>query len=219
MERYKYYMRHIIPFILFIFIITSLLFLFNNTDKLLYEYNESTDSYIVKRAYGNAKSYTIPEKHNDKIVSGIGVRAFFRLDNLEEIIFENSLNIKTIDRLAFSECENLKRIDLSNVLEIGENAFSYDKSLNDLKLKTKYILGSTFYRCESLSNIELEEGVKTIGTFAFSHTALKEIKLPYSITTIYNDAFKYNEIEKIYIPNSFYSEYINKEFKTRINYY
>lgn len=219
MERYKYYIRHIIPFILFIFIITTLLIVSNNVKKLEYEYIESTDSYIVKKAYGNAKNYTIPEKYNDKLVTGIGIRAFFKNDNLEEIIFENKDNIKLIDRLAFYECINLKTIDLSKVDVIGENAFSYNKSLNDITLSLNYILGSTFYRCESLSNLKLEEGVKSIGTFAFSHTALKEIKLPKTITTVYVDAFKYNELEKIYVPLTLFSVYLNNSLKDILVYY
>lgn len=200
MERYKYYIRHIFPSIFLIILIVILLVAVNNNSSLTYEYNDKYDGYIVKEAKGNVKSYTIPENYNDKPVIGIGVRAFYKHNKLEEVIFEKSENIKLIDRLSFSECENLKSIDLKYVKEIGNNAFSYDKSLDNIELSLDYILASTFYKCESLSNIKLNEGVKTIGSFAFSYINTDTLYLPSTIITVYTEAFKYANINKIVAP-------------------
>lgn len=163
-----------------------------------YIYDESSDTYLVDKAYGNSKKYVIPEKFNGKDVSGINTRAFYKNDNLEEIVFEKAENIKYIKRLAFSECDNLKVIDLRYVEVIERNAFSYDYSLNNIEIGAKNIASSAFYKCTSLDNISLLDGVKTIGAFSFSYCSFKEIKLPKSINNVYNDAFKYcDEISKI----------------------
>lgn len=175
-----------------------------------YIYDEESDTYLVDKAYGNSKKYVIPEKFNGKDVSGINVRAFYRNDNLEEIVFEKAENIKSIKRLAFSECDNLKVIDLRYVEVIERNAFSYDYNLNNIEIGAKNIASSAFYKCTSLKNIILNEKVETIGAFAFSYCPFESIKLPKSITSVYDDAFKYcEELEEVSVYYKLSSSYLS----------
>ena len=209
MEKYKLYLRHIIPFIIMVLSVVISVFTLYNNPALICEYNEALEGLVVSDARGNIKEYTIPGNIDEIPVVGIGVRAFFQHSDLEEVKFENPENIKLIDRLAFSECPKLKTIDLRYVEEIGKNAFAYDTSLDNLEIGANHILGSAFFKCESLSNITLNEGLLSIGTYAFSHTKIEELKIPYSIKTIYNDAFKYMNLSKLYVPLGFESGNIN----------
>ena len=189
-----------------------------NNPALIYEYDEALEGFIVSDARGNISEYTIPDNITEIPVVGIGVRAFFQHSDLEEIKFENPGNIKLIDRLAFSECPKLKTIDLRYVEEIGRNAFAYDKSLNNIEINTRYLLSSTFFKCESLTNITLGEGVQSIGTYAFAHTAINELRLPRSIKNIYVDALDYMNLNKLYVPIGFFSSNLD-EFDSVIETY
>ncbi|MGM9970227.1 MAG: leucine-rich repeat domain-containing protein [Anaeroplasma sp.] len=183
--------------------IVIFLILFFNIPRLTYKYDKDYDGYIVNKAYGNSKKYIIPNDYKDKPIIGVGTRAFFRHDRLEEIVFEEPQNIRIISKLSFSECPKLKSIDVSYAEIIERNAFSYDYSLNNIRVSAINIGSSAFYKCESLKSIEFLEGVKTIGSLAFSYTIVEEIILPETIHIVYVDAFKYmNNLNKIIIPSS-----------------
>ncbi len=203
-------LRWIIPVVVILILSVFLVLYYFFKPRLVYSYNDKTDTYLVDYAYGNGKEYTIPEKYNGKYVTGINVRAFYKHSKLEKIVFENKEMVKTIGRLAFSECPNLKEIDLSSVELIERNAFAYDTSLNNLTLSCKHIASSAFYKCTGLNNITLNEGVESIGVFAFSYCTFSEIKLPKSINVVYDDAFKYqSNLTKISVYYRYKSSYIS----------
>ena len=203
-------LRWIIPLSIAFLLVLFLIGYYNLKPRLLYEYDEKSDTYLVYKAFGNSEEYTIPEKHNDKIVSGIGERAFFKHNKLKEIKFEKKENINIIKKLAFSECVNLEKIDLSMVVTIERNAFSYDEKLNNIELSAKNIGSSAFYKCVSLDNLVINEGVTSIGTFTFSYNTFKEIKLPKSLKNIYDDVFKYcDKLEKVEAYYTLSSQYLS----------
>lgn len=199
MERYKLYFRHIIPPFLIVLEIIFFIIYYANLTYYEYEYSSIYDGYIITEYHGSDKILDIPSSYNNKPVVEIGVRAFFENDDIEEVILPES--IKSIDKLAFSKCINLKSINLDNVEYIGNNAFSYCNLLDNIKIKVSNILGSTFYKCNNLSNIVIEEGVKTIGSLAFSYTNIEELYLPHSFIKIYDEGFLYSATKKIYAYN------------------
>ena len=162
-----------------------------NIPRLSYEYSNEYEGYIVAKAYGNSESYNIPSTYKNKKVVGIGTRAFMGHDELEKIIFDEPSNIIVIEKLAFSECEELKYIDLEYVQYIERNAFSYCYKLNNLKVGALHIGASAFFKCESLDNFELVGDLISIGSMAISYTAIREIKLPRSTEIVYDDCFLY----------------------------
>ena len=170
--------------------------LFYNIPRLEYRYDSSLGGYYVYNAYGNAKSYNIKTEYRGKSVVGIGQRAFMGNDKLEYVYFGN--NIKSIDRLAFSGCKNLKEIDLENVSFIGRNAFADCVSLTSVVLNVEDILGSVFYGCINLTDVQINN-VVSIGTFAFANTGLKEISIPKSCLSVSNDVFYGCNIEELTI--------------------
>ena len=97
-------------------------------------------------------------------------------------------NITKIERLAFSNCINLKNIDLSMVLSIERNAFMNCRSLESVELNAIDILGGAFHDCTALESVTLNNTV-TIGTYAFTGTLISEIVLPASVDSIGIDAF------------------------------
>ena len=206
-DRLRWIIPILICFMLAIFLVCY--YFFKPRLKYVYDYNTST--YMVDYAYGNSKEYTIPAFYNGKKVVGINVRAFYKHSKLEKIVFENKEYIKQIKRLAFSECPNLKEIDLSSVDVIERNAFSYDTSLDNITLSCKNVGSSAFYKCTSLSNLTLNEGVMTIGTFAFSYCTFSEIKLPKSMSNVYENAFKYESaLKKVYGYYTLKGDYVTK---------
>lgn len=180
----------LIPFISLIVLIMLLIFLllFFNIPRVRYKLDKDTNEYSVVGCYGNAKTYTIKDNINGIKVTSIGVRAFYNKTNLEEIIFENKENIELIDRLAFSKCYKLAYIELDCVDEIERNAFSYCTLLKNVTLSAKYINSSAFY-ASGLESVTLNEGVKTIGSLAFSKTNISEVNLPSTISRLYQDCF------------------------------
>ncbi len=172
----------------FILLVSFLLYYFN--PRLKYKYDKKSDSYKITRAYGYAKSYTIPSTHKGKKVTVIDKRCF-EGKNIETIIFEENSNIETIETRAFYNC-SLKNIELPDSVEyIYEGSFSYSKlenfsTSNNSKLKD--LAGSTFFNCVNLEFVEIPR-LETIGSFAFYNcTNLKSLNL-YNDTKIFSRAF------------------------------
>ena len=181
----KKYLKIFIPTGIALAIILFLI-LFFNIPRVTYKYVEEYDGYFVNNVYGNASTYEIKNEHKGKEVVGISTRAFFKKNKLKSISLPE--NIKIIDRLAFSECKNLERINLENVNTIYRNAFSYCNSLKDLNIGAEYIGASAFYKCENLKNVTLTNTL-SIGSMAFSETKIKNIILPKSVIEVGSDCF------------------------------
>lgn len=183
----KKYWKYIIPIggILLGFII--FLICFYNIPRLSYRYMKEADVYYVEKAYGNAKTYHIPDTYKEKNVVGIDTRAFYQHSNLRTIQLPES--IKVIGRLSFSECKKLESINLENVETIYRNAFSYCSSLQSIEIGATDIGASAFFKCESLETVSLLEGMKSIGSMAFSSTKIQSISLPRSVESLGNDCF------------------------------
>lgn len=170
-------------------IVTFLIFSF--LPRLTYTYSKEYKGYLVSKAYGVANEYVIPETYNGEKVVGIDVKAFYTNKHIVTITFEKPSNIEYIARLAFSECSNLKNIDLSYVKEIERNAFSEDISLEAVKLSAKNIGASAFFGCKSLNSIELNEGINSIGSQTFAYAKINNIRLPKSVNNLYIDSLKH----------------------------
>ena len=115
MNKRTLYVRMLIPFFVVIICILITLLSFKYSPRLTYTWNSEYEGYVVDNAYGNARTYTVEDNYNGKPVVGIGLRAFYKHSKLEEVKFEKLENIKYIDRFAFSECVNLKTINLEYV--------------------------------------------------------------------------------------------------------
>lgn len=80
-------------------------------------------------------------------------------------------SVTKIDSYAFSSCNNLKSVIISeSVTTIGSHAF-YGCNLTSVTIPNSVtIIGSgAFYWCDSLTNITIPASVNVIGDYAFSH--------------------------------------------------
>lgn len=183
----KRFLKIGIPVLTAVILGITALALYFNIPRLTYRYIQEADVYYVSRVYGNAKKYEIPSEYKEKPVAGIGERAFYRHSRLEEVVLPES--VKTIERLAFSECGSLRSISLDAVDTIVRNAFSYCKSLDNLTVSAKNIGASAFFKCSSLSDITLLEGIENIGSMAFYGTGLVQFSIPRSVKVLEGDCF------------------------------
>lgn len=181
---FKYRLQILIGSI--ILALSIFLICFFSIPRIGYSYDKDTESYMVSRVYGNAKTYTIKEEIKGHPVTTIKAKAFMNKKKLKNVTL--GVNVKKIERLAFSGCTNLKTIDLSHIYEIERNAFADCKQLSEVKLNAKHIGGGAFMGCENLENVSLTN-TKSIGTFTFSGCSIERIILPESLEILGNDAF------------------------------
>ena len=148
----------------------------------------------------------------------IGNDAFYYCESLTEITIPDS--VMSIGSSTFGGCINLTDITVSsdnkNYVSVDGVLFSRDMSILLAypagNKRSTYIvpdsvteIGSfAFYRCTSLSKVQLSNGLTKIDNCAFYYcTSLTEITIPDSVTEIGNDAFYYCEnLTEITIPDS-----------------
>lgn len=160
----------------------------------------------------NASKIEIPEYINGIPVISIGENAFYKKTSITSVKLGNG--IKTIGRCAFYECENLTEINLPNSLtNIKDFAFSDCAKLKGISLPKNLInLGyCSFQNCKNikdiclpgclntnhanifansgLTNVTIEEGVKTIPACMFYGCRINSIEIPSTVTAIKERAF------------------------------
>ena len=154
------------------------------------------------------ESFMEPNAPLEKIVIGGKVRrlpnGIFSGREFSEVALPSCL--ERIDDYAFSGCENLTTINLSDSIRyIGKSVFSGCQNLTTINLSDsiRYIGDGAFYGCSSLKNIHWPLRLTTIGNFAFRETALETISLPEGVTSVGINAFHNCPFAKtVYIPST-----------------
>lgn len=145
-------------------------------------------------------------------VSGIDEYAFANCVNLSEVDWgykpcNKNTDIKNIGASAFTNCYNLKTVQLGDGSIIGNGAFQNCSGLLSVKLDNWYSIGaSAFTNCTSLSAVTIES-VNSVGgiyQYAFANCAsLKTINLPSGLSSIYTGVCEScTSLTSITIPNS-----------------
>ena len=191
-----------------VFIVIGIIFaIYYNIPRVTYSYNKKYDGYVVSEVYGNASYYKIQSKFKDKDVVGIDTRAFMGKTGLEKIEFEDVTKIKYFGRLCFSECINLKEIDLSYSSLIDKNAFYNCISLEEVNIGAYYINGGAFFGCNNLKKVIFTEGLTGVGSYAFAECKqLKELYIPQNTASIGNDCFINSSLTQLTVPLKFKSD-------------
>ena len=141
------------------------------------------------------------------IVDGTGGSgAFTQCISLREIEFPErtvKIGIAAFD-IGYGYTSSLKKVKIpASVTEIGKYAFQGCGTLETVEFaigsKLKTIGDSAFVNSWNLKNINLPEGLVTIGSQAFQNTGLTEVTLPSTVTSIGNAFNSCNSLRKITI--------------------
>ena len=130
-----------------------------------------------------------------------------RFTNLKTVKIPSS--VKKIGEYAFSGCESLASVELSEGLEtIEADAFAGYKKLTAIKIpaSVKEIQKNAFYNCSELNSVTFapNSSLTTIGEQAFESNGLTSIEIPATVTQIGSSAFySCGSLESVtFAPNS-----------------
>ena len=114
--------------------------------------------------YENLQNITIPES-----VTKIHSSAFYGCKNLQSITIPNGITVIDLD--TFRGCENLQSVTIPDtVTAIAYNAFDGCENLQSLTIPESVIkiYDGAFYGCKNLQSLTIPGSVKKIGTKIFS---------------------------------------------------
>ena len=198
------------------------------------EWALTEDGTLYLWGWGNTNPGDIPEAwdaYRSEIkrvvigpdISKVGWTDFDNCPNLEEAVLGRDVSI--IEKGAFKNCPSLRKINLENIKEIGESAFSgcgfetlelpeglesigeraFGDNLALAKLRVPVSLREmgnyAFSGCEALARLELPEGLSALSYGAFSHCeALKTVTVPGSVKELPDNIFYSCEgLETLYL--------------------
>jgi len=107
---------------------------------------------------------------------------------------------KTISDLVIPSTFNNKL-----VTALGANFLKENTKINRITIPgtIKNIPNYSFYKCTNLTEVNLSDGLISIGEYAFAYCAFAKINIPSTCTTIGREAFEYNSnLYQTYIPSS-----------------
>ena len=188
-------------------------------------------SVVLSDNIEEIKQYTfyeckaLNEINMPKSLKSVGLMAFYKA-GVTSLIFPETL--AQIDQQAFAECTSLQKVEVNSTIDnFGTNTFynSTGELVINAALSTKegpnacrmfeyskfskVVLGNAikeipddfFSSCEALADIEIPEGLETIGSNVFWRCkALKSIKLPSTLKTLGANVFDSTGLESIEIP-------------------
>lgn len=121
---------------------------------------------------------------NGNEVVGIGENAFANCSYIQSITFSSMTGF--ISASAFSNCENLRTVDLGGVTRVGEFAFKDCSQLSAvIGLEKVALIGEeAFCSCISLQNVTFGNSLYEIGRCAFADSGILHASIPASVSTM-----------------------------------
>lgn len=167
-------------------------------DSVVFGLNKGTNTAMIKGVSGDLpERLRIPEKVVDEdgieyVVNSIGNNVFVGRKDLKEVEVPDS--VAKIGQGAFLS-SSIEKIKLPNSVEcIGNHAFSICENLTVVKLsenlKFKHLANGVFLHCKNLERITIPSNIETIGEDVFCGSGLKTIELHNGIKEIGNYAFR-----------------------------
>ena len=155
-------------------------------DRLFWKYNDSSLEIIgYGDMYNYARSIDIPWANPST--------AWFSLDDIKDLQLPDGMT--TISKYAFNDCRYLSSVVIpSSVEAIYASAFEDCRKLEEVVFednsKLNLIGDWAFYNCHLLKNLQIPEGVKTLGYGAFyGCTYLQELTLPSTLVSLDDVSF------------------------------
>ncbi len=124
----------------------------------------------------------------------INAYAFYGCTSIDS--FELPVELKEIGNSAFAKCPNLTNVsDMTAVTTFGNSIFD-SSGMNFTSLSTSQITEiptEMFYRCNSLTSVNLGSGITKLGEAAFGYcNNLASITIPNTVTSIGKNQFLYS---------------------------
>ena len=173
-------------------------------DGIVYEYNLTTMTAVVKYVWIDIKCAKILSKVKGCIVTEIGRRAFYGADHLKEVYIPDT--VVKIKNEAFADCFSLTTINkgtsLLNAKNIGIRAF-YNTAISVLELPSIHTLGKeAFKNCVKLKRVVLSDDIEVLeeGTFTGCFH-LNTIVLPENIRVVKNIFQGCSNMQHLYVKN------------------
>ena len=137
-------------------------------------------------------------------VTSIG-REAFSINKLTSVVIPSS--VTSIDKTAFESNSTLKKVTISGTGAIGDMAFFYKdgwRTIGGILAPS----GSSILAASGSSGIALviEDGITSIGKWAFSSNKLTSVVIPNSVTSIGKWAFSSNRLTSVVIPRALYNK-------------
>ena len=155
-------------------------------DHLFWKYNDSSLEIIgYGDMYNYARSIDIPWANPST--------AWFSLDDIKDLQLPDGMT--TISKYAFNDCRYLSSVVIpSSVEAIYASAFEDCRKLEEVVFednsKLNLIGDWAFYNCHLLKDLQIPEGVKTLGYGAFyGCTYLQELTLPSTLVSLDDVSF------------------------------
>ena len=140
-------------------------------------------------------------------VSNLGSNMFYNAKSLKTAVITGDSSIVKIPNYMFYNCNALEKcvINSNSITEIGDYAFQNCTALTSVGLSNiTEIKRYAFYGCTSLKEINLPQGLTTIGSEAFQNCySLENITLPNTVTLINSSLFSgCNKLNHVVVPPS-----------------
>ncbi len=138
-------------------------------------------------------------------VTTMGTGVFYCATGLEEVVFEDGIQLTTIPASTFQQ-SSIQRCDVPElVTTIGNNAFYQCASLETVTLPQGLttIGNSAFRYCSLLNNVLLPGTLTSIQDWSFANcTALENLTVEEGVTSINRDVFQYSGMKNVVLPST-----------------
>lgn len=171
---------------------SNLAYATDQTSKLVYELNDTSDGYIVKDVLiPIVGDLSIPSTYNSLPVVEIGDECFSGNDLLTSATIGG--NVVTIGQKAFEDCVGLTSISIpDSVTQIKTRAYDGCHNATSLSIGNNVttIFGYAFAACFKIASINIPDSVTSIGTRAFENCQVANpITIGSGLTNIVSNLF------------------------------
>ena len=169
-----------------------------NQDNLTSVIIPTSVTIIGNFAFTNNTSLSNAPLHNG--ITSIGQYAFNNCA-LTSVTIPTSMSV--IEQWSFNTNNISSLIIPSNITSIGSNAFSYNLNLMNVQLHNGItsIGQSAFSNC-ALTTISIPTGISSINAFTFAFNNITSVVIPNNVTSIGNSAFTANDLTNLTLSNS-----------------
>ncbi|MBQ3022936.1 MAG: leucine-rich repeat protein [Clostridia bacterium] len=150
------------------------------------------------------KKIVVPANVGNYNVVAIDGKKLFA-EPVEEIVFSEGIRKISGDPFSYNLRYSLKKVVLPESLETLDVSFQGYEKLEKINIPSKIteIKHSQFALCSNLEYIQLNEGLKKIGSTAFMRSGLKELILPSTVSEIGERAYaECHSLVNVIIPDT-----------------